>query len=104
MIARYSREVISRIWSDENRYQKWMEIEIAACEAWAELGRIPAASAANIRARAGFNVARIEAIEAETRHDVIAFVSCMAEYVNSDDSRFIHMGLTSSDVLDTALA
>jgi adenylosuccinate lyase len=95
---------MSRIWSDENRYQKWMEIEIAACEAWAELGRVPKESAANIRARAGFNVARIEEIEAETRHDVIAFVSCMAEYVNSDDSRFIHMGLTSSDVLDTALA
>ena len=104
MIARYSREVMSRIWSDENRYQKWMEIEIAACEAWAELGRVPRESAANIRARAGFNVARIEEIEAETRHDVIAFVSCMAEYVGGDDSRFIHMGLTSSDVLDTALA
>jgi len=104
MIARYSREVMSRIWSDENRYQKWMEIEIAACEAWAELGRVPKESAANIRARAGFNVARIEEIEAETRHDVIAFVSCMAEYVGGDDSRFIHMGLTSSDVLDTALA
>ncbi len=104
MIARYTRDELARIWSDENRYTKWMEIEIAACEAWAELGRIPAESAANIRDRAGFDVARIAEIEAETRHDVIAFVSCMAEYVGGDDSRYIHMGLTSSDVLDTALA
>ncbi len=104
MIARYSRDELTRIWSDQNRYQKWMEIEVAACEAWAELGKIPVESARAIAERANFDVARIEEIEAETRHDVIAFVSCMAEYVGGDDSRYIHMGLTSSDVLDTAFA
>lgn len=103
MIARYSREPLERIWSDENRYRTWMAVEVAACEAWAELGRVPADSLKTIQEKADFNVQRIEEIEAVTRHDVIAFVSCMAEYVG-EDARFIHMGLTSSDVLDTALA
>lgn len=103
MIRRYSREVMQRVWSDENRYQKWLDVEIAACEGWASLGRIPKESLENIRTKARFTVERIEEIEAVTRHDVIAFVSCLAEYVG-EDSRFIHMGMTSSDVLDTALA
>lgn len=103
MIRRYSREAMQRIWSDENRYQKWLDVEIAACEGWASLGRIPEKSLENIRKKARFTVERIEEIEAVTRHDVIAFVSCVAEYVG-EDARFIHMGMTSSDVLDTALA
>ncbi len=103
MIRRYSREIMQHIWSDENRYQKWLDVEIAVCEAWASLGRIPQMSLENIKSKARFTVERIEEIEAVTRHDVIAFVSCVAEYVG-EDARFIHMGMTSSDVLDTALA
>ena len=103
MIRRYSREIMQHIWSDENRYQKWLDVEIAVCEAWASLGRIPQKSLENIKSKARFTVERIEEIEAVTRHDVIAFVSCVAEYVG-EDARFIHMGMTSSDVLDTALA
>jgi len=103
VIRRYSREAMQHIWSDENRYRKWLDVEIAVCEAWACLGRIPKESLENIRSKARFTVERIEEIEAVTRHDVIAFVSCVAEYVG-EDARFIHMGMTSSDVLDTALA
>ncbi len=104
MIPRYSRTELNDIWSDEHRYQEWLEVELAACEAWHQLGRIPLKSMENIRTRAGFDVTRIAEIEAVTRHDVIAFVSCVGEYVGADDARFIHMGLTSSDVLDTAYA
>ena len=89
------------IWSEENRYQKWLDVELAVCEAWAKLGKIPKKSLATIKEKACFTVERIEEIEAITRHDIIAFVSCVAEYVG-EDARFIHMGLTSSDVLDTA--
>jgi adenylosuccinate lyase len=103
VIARYTRKRFQEIWSDENRYRKWLDVELAACEAWASLGRIPKKSLDTIRKKARFTVARIEEIEAVTRHDVIAFVSCVAEYVG-EDARFIHMGLTSSDVLDTAYA
>jgi len=94
---------MEHIWSDENRYQKWLDVELAACEAWAKLGKIPAESLKNIKTKARFDVKRIEEIEAVTRHDVIAFVSCVGEFVG-DDARYIHMGLTSSDVLDTAYA
>lgn len=103
MIPRYTRKEMAHIWSDQNRYQKWLEVELAACEAWGELGRIPQESLENIKKKAGFSVERIEEIEAITRHDVIAFVTCMGEHVG-DDARFIHRGLTSSDVLDTAYA
>lgn len=103
MIQRYSRKEMLRIWSDENRYSKWLDVEVAACEGWARLGKIPEPSVVNIREHAAFTVKRIEEIEAVTRHDVIAFVTCMGEYVG-DDARYIHMGLTSSDVLDTAYA
>ena len=97
------RKIMEDIWSDQNRYQKWLDVELAACEAWAKLGKIPQESLDNIVNKAAFEVQRIEEIEAVTRHDVIAFVSCVGEYVG-DDARFIHLGLTSSDVLDTALA
>jgi len=103
MISRYMRKIMEDIWSDQNRYQKWLDVELAACEAWAKLGKIPQESLGNIINKAAFEVRRIEEIEAVTRHDVIAFVSCVGEYVG-DDARFIHLGLTSSDVLDTALA
>jgi adenylosuccinate lyase len=103
MIPRYTTKVMERIWSDQNRYQKWLDVEIAACEAWEKLDRIPQASLNNIKRNAWFDVKRIEEIEAVTRHDVIAFVTCVGEHVGGD-ARFIHMGLTSSDVLDTALA
>ncbi|MBN1635849.1 MAG: adenylosuccinate lyase [Deltaproteobacteria bacterium] len=103
MISRYMRKIMEDIWSDQNRYQKWLDVELAACEAWAKLGKIPQESLGNIVNKATFEVRRIEEIEAVTRHDVIAFVSCVGEYVG-DDARFIHLGLTSSDVLDTAFA
>ncbi|HPC47475.1 MAG TPA: lyase family protein, partial [Deltaproteobacteria bacterium] len=103
MIARYTRKRLQEIWSDENRYRKWLDVEIAVCEAWAELGRIPKQSLDAIKKRARFSIERIEEIEAVTRHDVIAFVSAVAENVG-DDARYIHLGLTSSDVLDTAYA
>lgn len=103
MIPRYSREKMERIWSPENRYQKWLDIEILACEAMANLGFIPEASLKTIKERAGFDVDRIDEIERTTKHDVIAFLTSVTEKVG-EDGRFIHMGLTSSDILDTSLA
>lgn len=103
MIPRYSREKMTAIWSQENKYAKWLDVEVAACEAMVKLGLAPAAAVENIKAKAVINVARIDEIETVTRHDVIAFVSSLTEVIG-EDGRFIHMGLTSSDVLDTALA
>lgn len=103
MIPRYSREKMSAIWSPENRYQKWLDIEILACETMAQRGDIPERSLRNIKEKAAFDVARIEEIEKTTKHDVIAFLTSVTERVG-EDGRFIHMGLTSSDILDTSLA
>ena len=103
MIPRYSRERMAAVWSPENRYRTWLDIEIRACEAMARRGEIPAASLRRIKARAGFDVARIDEIEKTTKHDVIAFLTSVTEKVG-EDGRFIHMGLTSSDILDTSLA
>ncbi|MBW1681434.1 MAG: adenylosuccinate lyase [Deltaproteobacteria bacterium] len=103
MIPRYTRPEMARIWEDENRYAKWLEVELAVCDAMAEKGLIPKSSAEVIRKRAAFSVDRILAIEQETKHDVIAFLTNVAEHVGPD-SRFIHMGLTSSDILDTSFA
>ncbi len=94
---------MARIWEPKNRYHKWLDIELAVCEAWTERGLIPKESMACIKDRAGFDVDRILEIEEITRHDVIAFTTCVAEYVG-EDSRFIHRGLTSYDVVDTALS
>jgi len=103
VIPRYSREKMAALWSRENKYRKWLEVEIAASEAMARLGKIPASALEAIKARASVDVQRIDEIEEVTRHDVIAFVTSLAEAVGPE-GRFIHMGLTSSDVLDTALA
>jgi len=94
---------MAKIWEPENRFRKWLDVEMAACEAWAGLGEIPKKSLAVIRKKANFNVKRIDKIEQTVKHDVIAFLTSVAEYVGPD-SRFIHKGLTSSDILDTALA
>lgn len=103
MIERYSLPEISGIWQDENRFSIWLKIEILACEAQARAGIVPQAAVRNIREKADFNVKRVLEIEEEVKHDVIAFLTNVAEYVGSD-ARYIHYGMTSSDVLDTALA
>jgi adenylosuccinate lyase len=101
MIERYTRPEMGRIWSLENKYRKWLDIELAVCEVLSERGEIPAEDFKNIKENAGFDVHRIEEIERETQHDVIAFLTNVAEAVGPS-SRFIHEGLTSSDILDTA--
>jgi len=103
LIPRYTRPEMGSIWSDENKYKIWLEVEILACEAQAELGNIPRDAVGVIRENARFSVKRIEQIEEEVKHDVIAFLTNVAEHVGPE-SRFIHLGMTSSDVLDTALA
>jgi adenylosuccinate lyase len=103
MIPRYSRPEMTEIWTDESRFQIWFEIEAHACDAQAELGVIPKEDAKTIWEKGQFDVARIHEIEAETKHDVIAFLTNLAEYIGTP-ARFIHQGMTSSDVLDTTLA
>ena len=103
MIERYSRPEMRALWTDEARYGFWLRVELAVCEVLAERGVIPAASLEAIRGRAGFDAARIAEIEREVKHDVIAFLTSVAEHVGPD-SRFVHYGMTSSDVIDTALA
>lgn len=101
MIERYTRPEMARIWSLENKYRKWLDVEIYTCEAWAELGVIPHAAVEEIRAKARVDVPRILEIEAEIHHDVIAFTTSLAEQVGPA-ARYIHYGLTSNDVVDTA--
>jgi len=103
MIERYTRKEMARIWEPENRFRIWLEIETLACEAQAELGVIPKEAVQVIREKGNFDIARIDAIEAEVKHDVIAFLTSVAEYVGPE-ARFIHQGMTSSDVLDTCLS
>ena len=103
MITRYSRPNMSNVWTQENKFKKWMDVELAACKAHVTLGNIPEESYQTIVQKADFNVERIDEIESEIHHDVIAFLTCVAEYVG-DDSRFVHLGLTSSDVVDTAFS
>ncbi len=103
MFPRYTRPEMGAIWEERSRYQRWLDVEIAVCDVLAERGEIPAEAARNIREKAAFEPERIEEIERQTRHDVIAFLTNVAEHVGPD-SRFVHLGLTSSDVLDTALA
>ena len=103
MIARYTRPEMGHIWSEENGFQKWLDVEILAAEGLAQLGKVPKAAVARIRKNARFNVERIREIEAEVKHEIIAFLSSVAESIG-DDARFLHVGMTSSDIMDTALA
>ena len=103
MIERYTLSEMGAIWTDENRYRKWLDVELAVCAAWAKLGRIPPKSLKALRQKAGFSVERIDEIEKVVKHDVIAFLTSVNEKVGKD-GRFIHLGLTSYDVVDTALS
>jgi len=103
MISRYTRHEMGRLWDIEAKYQKWLDVEIAVCEAWAELGEIPKDDLREIKKRAQFDVKRIDEIEKVVRHDVIAFLTSVAQSLGTE-ARYIHKGLTSSDILDTALA
>lgn len=103
MIARYTRPEMGAIWTEENKYQAWLEVEILACEAWAEIGDIPKEDVAKIRENAGFSVDRILEIEEETRHDVVAFTRAVSETLG-EERKWVHYGLTSTDVVDTALS
>src|SRR5579871_6633610 len=108
MIARYTRPEMGQIWSEENKYRQWLEVELAATEALAELGEVPPEAARRLRENADFNAERITAIEREVKHDVIAFTTAVAESMrtsgHAEASRWLHYGLTSNDVVDTAQA
>lgn len=103
MIDRYTREEMGTIWSEENKYKAWLEVEILACEAWAKLGEIPQEDVDKIRSNAFFSVDRIYEIEQETRHDVVAFTRAVSESLG-EERKWVHYGLTSTDVVDTALS
>src|SRR5271170_1478137 len=103
MIPRYTRPAMGRIWSDENKYRCWLTVETAASQALARFGLVPQSAADAIRDQGGFTVDRINEIEAEVRHDVIAFTTTVAEHIaDPESSRWLHYGLTSTDVVDTA--
>ncbi|MDF2557739.1 MAG: purB [Bacillales bacterium] len=103
MIERYTRPEMGAIWTEQNRFQAWLEVEILACEAWAELGFIPVEDVRALRQNAAFDVARIKEIEEETRHDVVAFTRAVSESLG-EERKWVHYGLTSTDVVDTALS
>jgi adenylosuccinate lyase len=103
MIDRYTRPEMGAIWTDQNRFQAWLEVEILACEAWAELGDIPKEDVQKLRENASFDINRINEIELETRHDVVAFTRAVSETLG-EEKKWVHYGLTSTDVVDTALS
>ncbi len=103
MIERYTRPEMGAIWTEQNRFQAWLEVEILACEAWAELGDIPKEDVQKIRENASFDIERINEIELETRHDVVAFTRAVSETLG-EERKWVHYGLTSTDVVDTALS
>lgn len=103
MIERYTRPLMGQVWSEDNKFAKWLEVELLACEALAEHGQIPRAAADQLRQRATLNLARMREIEAEVKHDVVAFVSSVAEPLG-EPGRYLHLGLTSSDIIDTGFA
>ncbi|TDQ34144.1 adenylosuccinate lyase [Aureibacillus halotolerans] len=103
MIERYSRPEMAAIWTEENKFNAWLEVEILACEAWSELGHIPVADVKLLRENASFDMERIYAIEEETRHDVVAFTRAVSETLG-EEKKWVHYGLTSTDVVDTALS
>ena len=102
MIERYSRPQMKKVWSEQNKFDLWLKVEIAACEAWAELGKIPKADIAKIK-KATYILDRVNEILKITHHDMTAFTTAVSESLGPE-SRFIHLGLTSSDVMDTALS
>ena len=102
MIERYSRPQMKRVWSDDSKFNKWLQVEVAVCEAWAELGAIPKKAIPRIK-KARCDLKRMDEILKITHHDMTAFLRSVAESIG-EESRFIHFGLTSSDVIDTALA
>lgn len=103
MIERYTRPIMHKLWSPENKFKKWLEVELAVCEAWYELGEIPEEALRIIKEKAGFELKRIDEIEKVVKHDVIAFLQSLSEHIGPE-SRYVHKGLTSSDVVDTALS
>src|SRR6266478_9843006 len=103
MIERYTLPEMGALWSEQNKFQKWLDVELAVCEVHAEMGTIPTEALAEIKSRAKFSVDRINEIEKTTNHDVIAFTTNLAESIG-EAARFVHYGLTSSDVVDTANA
>ncbi len=103
MIDRYQAAEIARIWSEENKYRRWLDVELAVTEAWAEMGQVPAPSLKRIRRRAAFDIGRIREIEKKAKHDVIAFLTSVEESIGAD-SAYVHKGITSYDVVDTALS
>lgn len=103
MIRRYTRPEMGAIWEDQNRYQKWLDVELAVCEAWNELGEIPSDALQRIKKNAAFNTDRIDEIERVVKHDILAFLTSVSEFVGKD-SQYVHLGLTSYDVVDTALS
>lgn len=103
MIERYTREEMGNIWTDENKYKAWLEVEILACEAWSDLGIIPESDVKALRENASFDINRILEIEQETRHDVVAFTRAVSETLG-EERKWVHYGLTSTDVVDTALS
>ena len=104
MIERYTRPEMGAIWTEQNKFQAWLEVEILACEAWSELGIIPKADVEKLWKNAKFDVERIYEIEKDTRHDVVAFTRAVSETIAGDEKKWIHYGLTSTDVVDTALS
>lgn len=103
MIDRYTRPEMGAIWTEENRFKAWLEVEILACEAWSEIGDIPKEDVRKIREKASFDIERIKEIEEETRHDVVAFTRAVSETLG-EERKWVHYGLTSTDVVDTALS
>ncbi|MGX2958120.1 adenylosuccinate lyase [Peribacillus sp. JNUCC 23] len=103
MIERYTRPEMGAVWTEENRFKAWLEVEILACEAWSELGAIPKEDVALLRENASFDINRIKEIEEETRHDVVAFTRAVSETLG-EERKWVHYGLTSTDVVDTALS
>ena len=104
MIDRYSREEMKYIWDLNSKFDYYLRVEIAVCEAYAKLGKIPMEAVEEIKRKASFSIERIDEIEREVRHDVIAFLTCVNESLGEDLARYMHVGMTSSDVIDTAFA
>ena len=103
MIDRYTRPEMAALWTKQKKFETWLEVELNATDAWVELGKVPAEAAAEMRKNAKFTVERVEEIEQSTRHDVVAFTRCVAESLG-EESKYLHFGLTSTDVVDTALS